>query len=262
MIESAARANDLPLEFFARVIWQESRFQSDAVGPVDAQRPARARHRAIHAGNRERAPAARSLRSRAGAAEIGGIPERAAQPVRQSRACRCRLQCRDRAGCRNGSRAPASMPQETRNYVSAITGSTVDDWAAAGKGGKMRRPSAPHDHLPRLDGAAASARPTPSSPSSKQHVQLAAAKLWGVQLAAGFDRNKALAMYARAMTRLSAVIGDQDPSLLSSRDAHPRHAHLLSGADRRRHAACGRRSLQPHPPRRRGLFRAAEHGGA
>jgi len=34
MIESAARANDLALEFFARVIWQESRFQSDAVGPV------------------------------------------------------------------------------------------------------------------------------------------------------------------------------------------------------------------------------------
>src|SRR5882672_10395780 len=34
MIESAARAANLPLEFFARVIWQESRFQSDAVGPV------------------------------------------------------------------------------------------------------------------------------------------------------------------------------------------------------------------------------------
>src|SRR5882672_9156680 len=34
MIESAARAEGLPLEFFARVIWQESRFQADAVGPV------------------------------------------------------------------------------------------------------------------------------------------------------------------------------------------------------------------------------------
>src|SRR5258706_5045906 len=34
MIESAAKAQDLPLEFFARVIWQESRFQSDAIGPV------------------------------------------------------------------------------------------------------------------------------------------------------------------------------------------------------------------------------------
>ncbi len=34
MIESAASAHGLPLEFFARVIWQESRFQPDAVGPV------------------------------------------------------------------------------------------------------------------------------------------------------------------------------------------------------------------------------------
>jgi hypothetical protein len=34
MIESAAKAEDLPLEFFARVIWQESRFQADAVGPA------------------------------------------------------------------------------------------------------------------------------------------------------------------------------------------------------------------------------------
>ena len=47
-------------------------------------------------------------------------------------------------------------------------------------------------------------------------MKLAAAKLWGVQLAAGFDRNKALAMYARALTHLGAVIGDQDPSLLST----------------------------------------------
>ena len=34
MIESAAKEAGLPLEFFSRVIWQESRFQPDAVGPV------------------------------------------------------------------------------------------------------------------------------------------------------------------------------------------------------------------------------------
>jgi hypothetical protein len=50
----------------------------------------------------------------------------------------------------------------------------------------------------------------------EDHVRLAAAKLWGVQLAAGFDRTKALAMYARAIRRLGAVIGNQDPSLLAS----------------------------------------------
>src|SRR5262249_17423183 len=32
MIESAARSHNLPLEFFARVIWQESRFQAGALG--------------------------------------------------------------------------------------------------------------------------------------------------------------------------------------------------------------------------------------
>src|SRR6266446_872344 len=34
LLESAARANDLPIEFFARVIWQESRFRPDAIGPL------------------------------------------------------------------------------------------------------------------------------------------------------------------------------------------------------------------------------------
>src|SRR4051812_44562184 len=34
MLESAAAANGLPFEFFAQVIWRESRFRSDVVGPV------------------------------------------------------------------------------------------------------------------------------------------------------------------------------------------------------------------------------------
>src|SRR5262245_12609249 len=34
LVEAAAAANRLPLEFFARVIWQESRFRPDVVGPV------------------------------------------------------------------------------------------------------------------------------------------------------------------------------------------------------------------------------------
>ena len=40
MIDAAGRAHDLPLEFFARVIWQESRFRPDTVGPPrrDGQR--------------------------------------------------------------------------------------------------------------------------------------------------------------------------------------------------------------------------------
>jgi hypothetical protein len=58
--------------------------------------------------------------------------------------------------------------------------------------------------------------PNPFVTELEQHITLAAAKLWGVQLAAGFSRDKALAMYARAMKRLNSVIGDQDPSLLTA----------------------------------------------
>jgi hypothetical protein len=106
------------------------------------------------------------------------------------------------------------MPQETRNYVAAITGTAVDDWAAAGRNGKM--PGRPPNTSCRELMALLRRAPNPFITQLEQHVNLAAAKLWGVQLAAGFDRNKALAMYARALTRLRAVIGDQDPSLLST----------------------------------------------
>jgi hypothetical protein len=106
------------------------------------------------------------------------------------------------------------MPQETRNYVAAITGTAVDDWATAGTKARMpdRAPNAGCRELMAMLKRA----PNPFVTELEQHVNLAAAKLWGVQLAAGFDRNKALAMYARAMKRLSAVIGDQDPSLLGT----------------------------------------------
>ncbi len=102
--------------------------------------------------------------------------------------------------------------------------------------------------------------PNPFVTELEQRVKLGAAKLWGVQLAAGFSRDKALAMYARAMKRLSAVIGDQDPSLLSSVMRSRGTPHVLPGADRRRHAARRRRSLQSHPHGGRRLFRAAKHG--
>ena len=44
MIEAAARSHDLPLRFFARVIWQESRFRPDV---VDRARAARERAQGI-----------------------------------------------------------------------------------------------------------------------------------------------------------------------------------------------------------------------
>ena len=222
MIESAAKANDLPVEFFARVIWQESRFQSDAVGPVtrNGQRAQGIAQFMPGTANQRRlldpfdpvqalpksAEFLKELRDQFGnlglaAAAYNAGPKRVQDWI---------------AGT-------GYMPQETRNYVSAITGTTVDDWAVTGRNAKTmsRAPTSSCRELMALLRRA----PNPFVAQLEQHIKFAAAKEWGVQLAAGFSRDRALAMYARAIKRLSAVIGDRDPSLLGnslrSRGARP-----------------------------------------
>jgi Transglycosylase SLT domain/SPOR domain len=213
MIESAARASGLPLEFFARVIWQESRFRSDAVGPVT-----RSGQRAQ--GIAQFMPGTASERGLLDPFNpVQALPKSAEflDELRNQFGNLGLAAAAYNAGPRRVQEwlaGTGGMPQETRSYVVAITGATVEDWAKAQKGGKTpeRRPTSSCRELMALLKQA----PSPFITELEQRITLSAAKLWGVQLAAGFSRDKALAMYARAMKRLSAVIGDQDPSLLSS----------------------------------------------
>jgi hypothetical protein len=214
MIESAARESNLPLEFFARVIWQESRFQPGAIGPV------------TRSGERAQGIA----QFMPGTANERGLldPFNPVQALPKSAEFLSEL--RDQFG--NLGLAAAAynagprrvqewlagtgpMPQETRSYVLAITGSTVEDWAKAEKGGRTpdRIPTSSCRELMALLKQA----PNPFVAGLEQRITLSAAKVWGVQLAAGFSRDKALAMYARAVSRLSSVIGNRDPSILSLR---------------------------------------------
>jgi soluble lytic murein transglycosylase-like protein len=217
MIESAARAQELPLEFFARVIWQESRFQSDAVGPVT-------RNGQRAQGIAQFMPGTASERRLLDPFDpVQALPKSAEflNELRNQFGNLGLAAAAYNAGPRRVQEWLAGsgpMPQETRNYVRAITGSSVDDWAQAVRSGSSNSKAlgrAPNTSCRELMALLRRA-PNPFVTQLEQHVTLAAAKLWGVQLAAGFDRDKALAMYARAMKRLSAVIGDQDPSLLSS----------------------------------------------
>jgi hypothetical protein len=213
MIEAAARANDLPLEFFARVIWQESRFQSDAVGPL-TRRGQRAQ------GIAQFMPGTASERRLLDPFDpVQALPKSAEflNELRNQFGNLGLAAAAYNAGPRRVQEwlaGSGGMPQETRNYVLAITGTTVDEWAAAGKNAKMsdRATYAGCRELMALLKRA----PNYFVAELEQHVKLGADRPWGVQLAAGFNRDQALAMYSRAMTRLRAVIGDQDPSLLGS----------------------------------------------
>ena len=213
MIESAAKAQDLPLEFFARVIWQESRFQSDAVGPVT-----RSGQRAQ--GIAQFMPGTASERRLLDPFDPVQALPKSAEFLSELRSQFGNLglaAAAYNAGPRRVQEWLAGsghMPSETRNYVFAITGSSVDDWATAGKNGKTldRAPTSSCRELMALLRRA----PNPFVTQLEQRVKLGADRLWGVQLAAGFNRDRALAMYSRAMKRLSSVTGDQDPSLLGS----------------------------------------------
>jgi hypothetical protein len=213
MIESAAKANDLPLEFFARVIWQESHFQSDAVGPIT-----RSGQRAQ--GIAQFMPGTASERRLLDPFDpVQALPKSAEflNELRNQFGNLGLAAAAYNAGPRRVQEwlaGPGAMPQQTRNYVFAITGVSIDVWATAGTGSKVpdRKPATTCRDLMALLTRA----PNRFVTQLQQHVQLGADKLWGVQLAAGFDRDQALAMYARAIKRLSAVIGDQDPSLLGT----------------------------------------------
>jgi transglycosylase-like protein with SLT domain/sporulation related protein len=214
MIESAARESNLPLEFFARVIWQESRFRPDAIGPL------------TKSGRRAQGIA----QFMPGTAGERGLLDPFNPVLALPKSAEFLAELREQFG--NLGLAAAAynagprrvqewlagtgpMPGETRNYVYAITGSSVEDWAKAGKGGKQpeRMPTSSCRQLMALLKQA----PNPFIAGLEQRVTLAAGKVWGVQLAAGFSRDKALAMYGRAVSRLSSVIGDRDPSILTSR---------------------------------------------
>jgi Transglycosylase SLT domain/SPOR domain len=210
MIESAARAHDLPLEFFARVIWQESRFQPDAVGPLTRSgeraqgiaqfMPGTAAERGLLdpfdpiQALPKSAEFLRELRNQFGNLGLAAAAYNAGpQRVRDWMAGR------------------RTLPAETRNYVLAITGLSADEWAAGGK----REPAGLAPSCSQLV-ALLHRAPNPFVQKLEERVNLAAASPWGVQLSAGFSRDRALAAYAAIAKRYADVLSGRDPTLLSN----------------------------------------------
>jgi len=209
MLESAARANDLPVDFFVRVIWQESRFQSDAVGPPTRSGRAQGIAQFMPGTADERGlldpfnpiqalpKAAEFLSELRG--QFGNLGLAAAAYNAGPRRVRDWL---------SGSGA---MPAETRNYVLAITGRSVDNWAKQSDRDITKSS---------MDCGAMVAllkeRPNSYVAALEQRVRAAGGHPWGVELAAGFSRDIALSIYSHAMTRLTAVLAGQDPIITSN----------------------------------------------
>jgi hypothetical protein len=218
MIDDAAREHAVPPAFLTRLIFQESSFRAGVTSFAGAQgvaqfMPGTARERGLADpfDPEQAVPKAAhflaELRDRFGnwglaAAAYNGGPNRVAGWIA----------ARDTA-------QPRFLPAETENYVLAITGASVEDWAedarsAANGDGRDRpaRPAAPDATRP--CGATVAAIRTRGGPPS---IVEAAFAPWGVQLAGNFSKARALATFQRAGARHRAIIGDLQPMVIGTR---------------------------------------------
>jgi hypothetical protein len=203
LIEASAKAQDLPIVFLTRLIWQESSFRAHAISPAGAKGiaqfmpgtaddwkladpfdPAEAIPKA--------AELLASLKQRFGnlglaAAAYNAGPNRVANWIADH----------------------GDLPNETRSYVLNITQHPVEDWNAPAAGSHF-------------DGGASnrSCLELAASIRKGEPTRFAGSVLtapWGVQLSGSFSKSAALAAYDRTATKLRNLIGDVEPMILGGR---------------------------------------------
>jgi hypothetical protein len=236
LVESAARAHDLPIEFFARVIWQESRFRADAVGPVT-----RNGKRAL--GIAQFMPGTAAERNLLNPLDpVQALPKSAEflQDLRGEFGNLGLAAAAYNAGprrVREWLAGTGPMPAETRAYVQAITGTSVEQWAKAPVD-TGRKPGATCGEL------MATLRRAPNRfvAALEQRVIAGTLQPWGVILAGDMLRDRILSRYAALQSRHAAVLEGRDPILIErGRGPLPRY-QVRIGAETRAAAneLCGR----------------------
>ena len=212
MLESAAKASNLPTAFLARVIWRESRFNANAVGPTT-----RSGKRAQ--GIAQFMPGTASERGVTDPFDpVQALPEAAAflSELRGEFGNLGLAAAAYNAGparVRGWLSGTRTMPSETRAYVWAITGRSVDEWARAGAV-EVRTPATDCEQLV----ASLQLPPGAFFYELKQQVESALAKPWGLVLAAGISRDRVLDQYARAIAKVRELTGGPEPILTAGRE--------------------------------------------
>ena len=207
MIETSAKSHNLPVAFFTRLIWQESSFRTGAVSPAGAQ------------GVAQFMPGT--------AAERGLVdpfdPEQAIPKAADLLAEHVRRfgNLGLAAAAYNGGQARVAawlqrrgtLPVETRDYVSRITGRPAEDWADPGAD-PTQEAEDPRASPPSrcLEVVALLRRPGRDTLEGAGPVAP-----WGVQLAGNFSKDRALATFARTRQLYAALLTGVRPMIIGTR---------------------------------------------
>jgi hypothetical protein len=203
-IEQDAAENQLPVEFFARVIWQESRLNAQAVSRKGALgiaqfMPSTADYRGLAdpfdpiEALKNSASYLHDLEQKFGnlglaAAAYNAGPGRVSAFLADKR----------------------PLPGETRNYVAIITGWTADEWAS---------PSPPKTADTTIPQGVPCTRLANLILAPKDEARRIAAYVprWGMQLTANWSESKAWAIYRMIQKKYATLIGDREPIVVRSR---------------------------------------------
>jgi hypothetical protein len=208
LVESAAQAHGLPFEFFARLIWQESRFQPNAIGPMT-------RNGQRAQGIAQFMPGTASERGLFDPFDPVSALPKAAEFLEELHRTFGNLglaaaaynagprRIRDRLAGHGG------LPAETRNYVMRITGRSAEDWAAASRSGGGDKAPLPKGNCRELI-ALLHTEPSPFVTALEKRVAQGSARPWGVELSAGFSRERVLAMYANMEKTYRSLLEKRD----------------------------------------------------
>lgn len=207
----AAADNDLPEEFFTRLIWQESRFDPEAVSPAGAQ------------GIAQFMPQTAKLRGLVNAFEpLQALRESASYLGELRTTFRGSLGLAAAAYNAGPGQVEAwlagrrRLPAETQAYVFIVTGHSAEAWSS---------PTPPQIAAAASGGA---------EPTGTQCVAIAKAMIersrrrppltenpawgpWGVQLAGHWSEGHVLATYERLRRRYEPVLGERLPLVLYAR---------------------------------------------
>jgi Transglycosylase SLT domain/SPOR domain len=203
IVETAARQEGLPVNFFTRLIWRESSFQPGAVSPAGAQgvaqfMPGTASERGLADPFDPATAIPASAKLLADLAQrFGNLGLAAAAYNAGPKAL---------AGWLAGN---GVLPLETQDYVLAITGHEVEEW----RGDEPPASASPDPDKPCL--AAIASLRVAHAPGASPAVSGLFAP-WGVQISASFDKGSALRAFARAQHDYYSVIGGIEPFVLGS----------------------------------------------
>ncbi|MER9056092.1 lytic transglycosylase domain-containing protein [Mesorhizobium sp. M0213] len=198
LIETHADQNGLPRDFFARLIWKESRFDPNAVSPVGAE------------GIAQFMPGTAKMRGLANSFDIEQAIPASAKYLAEMKTGFGNLGLAAAAYNAGESRVTrwlnsgGFLPMETESYVLDVMGEPADRFTDAAYAGVIRP-------LDKKASFAAACRELPVIMSRTVPMSSINIKPWGVQVAGNFRRAAALNQWLRVKSRFPALLAGHDP---------------------------------------------------